>query len=378
MSGSKRDRVVLEGMLILDSNSSIPLVAQIVDGIKKLIVERRLRGGMKIPSIRQFAVANKVSVSTVVEAYDRLVAEGFLVARHNAGFYVRSKSPEPIAAGSLQMPGVSFDSLWLVKNIWENRSVDLKPGCGWLPESWLDEDGVRRNLRNLSNKSGRHLVGYGHSKGFPSLRWKISDWLNEHQICAPPEQTLLTTGASHALALIAHYLVRPGDDVLVDEPGYGVLLFTLRSYGANLVGVPWTPEGPDAHVLEALISQRRPKAFFTNPRLQNPTGVTYSPAAAHRVLQLAERHNFLIVEDDIYAGLDPSPFRPLASMDQLNRVIYVSSFSKTISPSLRVGFVAAHPDFIEDLTSLKMMSGLTTSEITERLAHEILTEGRAS
>jgi len=178
------------------------------------------------------------------------------------------------------------------------------------------------------------------------------------------------------LELVSQYLLRPGDTVLVDEPGYSVTMSNLRARGAHPIGVPWTPMGPDLAALERLAAEHHPRAFFTNPRLHNPTGASYAPNTAHRVLQLADRFNFIVVEDDVCADLDPEARRSLACLDQLRRVIYINSFSKSISPRLRVGFITADPDAIEDLTQIKMMTGLTSSEITERLTLEILNEGR--
>jgi DNA-binding transcriptional MocR family regulator len=191
-----------------------------------------------------------------------------------------------------------------------------------------------------------------------------------------PEQVLLTQGSSQALDLAARRLVRAGDAVLVDDPGYANLLFSLRFAGARLIGVPRTPAGYDLATLEHLITEHRPKVFFTQPRLQSPTGSVAQLAHLHRVLQLAEKHDMLIVENDIYADLDPEPRPSLASLDQLSRVLHVSSFSKTVSPNLRVGYVVAHPDLVEDLAQLKMISGLTSSEFAERLAYGALTDGR--
>ena len=198
----------------------------------------------------------------------------------------------------------------------------------------------------------------------------------EQEIAIAPEQVLLTQGSSQALDLAARRLVRAGDAVLVDDPGYANLLFSLRFAGAKLVGVPRTPHGYDLPTLEKLIIEHRPKVFFTQPRLQSPTGSTAQLAHLHRVLQLAEKHDFLVVENDIYVDLDPEPRPSLASLDQLSRVIYVGSYSKTISPNLRVGYLVAHPDLIEDLAQLKMISGLTSSEFSERLVYGALTEGR--
>jgi DNA-binding transcriptional MocR family regulator len=142
------------------------------------------------------------------------------------------------------------------------------------------------------------------------------------------------------------------------------------------LGVPRTPAGYDLDALEQLVIAHQPKVFFTQPRLQSPTGSVAQLAHLHRVMQLADKYDFLVVENDIYADLDPEPRPSLASLDQLNRVIYISSFSKTISPNIRVGYLAASPDLLEDLAQLKMISGLTSSEFSERLAYGALMDGR--
>jgi DNA-binding transcriptional MocR family regulator len=191
-----------------------------------------------------------------------------------------------------------------------------------------------------------------------------------------PAQLLLTQGSSQALDLAVRRLVRAGDAVLVDDPGYANLLFSLRFQGARLIGVPRTPQGYDLAALEALVAEHRPKVFFTQPRLQSPTGSVAPLGQLHRVLQVAEKHDLTIVENDIYAELDPQPRPSLASLDQLARVLYIGSYSKTISPNIRVGYVAAHPDLLEDLAQLKMISGLTSAEFGERLALSALQDGR--
>jgi DNA-binding transcriptional MocR family regulator len=365
-------------MFTLQPQSSTPLVAQIVDGLRKLIEEGSLRAGTKVPSIRQFAHAHQVSVFTVVEAYDRLVAQGWLVSRPHSGFFVRRRvggagsGPATAPTGA---SGTSFDAMWYMRKIFENRHLSMKPGCGWLPGSWLFEDGLKRSLRALAAEDV-DLGGYGDPKGFPPLRQLIRDAMAEQEIAVTPEQVLLTQGSSQALDLTARRLVRPGDTVLVDDPGYANMLFGLRFLGATLVGVPRTPGGYDLAALDAALVAHRPRVFFTQPRLQSPTGSVAQLSHLHRVLQLAEKHDVLIVENDIYVDLDPAPRPSLASLDQLSRVIHIGSYSKTISPNLRVGHLVAHPDLVEDLAQLKMIAGLTSSEFGERMVFGALTEGR--
>lgn len=363
-------------MLHLSPDLQTPLVSQIVDGLRGLIVGQVLKPGAKLPSIRAFAASHGVSVFTVVEAYDRLVAQGWLVSRANAGFFVKRRDDAAAPGAALpQRPRPRFDAAWYLKQIFENRNLPLKPGCGWLPHDWLFGDAVRRSLRQLST-DGPALDGYGLPQGHMALRMVVAESLAEHQLAVDADQVLLTQGSSQALDLAARCLVKPGDVVLVDDPGYPNLLFVLRAAGAHLLGVPRTPTGYDLPALEALLVRHRPRVFFTQPRLQSPTCSMASVAHLHRLLQLAAQHGLTIVENDLYADMDGSQRSSLASFDQLERVVYIGSYSKTISPNLRTGFLLARRDLLDELTQLKMISGLTSSEITERITFGVVTDGR--
>lgn len=362
-------------MFTLNPTSPIPLVTQVVDGLRRMIAEQALKPGAKLPSIRGFAASHGVSVFTVVEAYDRLVAQGWLVSRANAGFFVKRRAGDAPAAGEGPGSDPRFDARWYLQQIFESRNLPLKAGCGWLPQDWLFEEGVRRSLRHLAT-DGVELGGYGLPHGHMALRLLIAETLAERQIAVGAEQVLLTQGSSQALDLVARQLLKPGDVVLVDEPGYPNQMFMLRFFGAHPVGVPRLPEGYDLPALEALLVQHRPKAFFTQPRLQSPTNSVTPLAQLFRLLQLAEAYDLTLVENDLYADLDPEPRPSLASLDQLRRVVHIGSYSKTISPNLRVGYVVARPELLDSLAQLKMVSGLTSSDLTERLAFGVLTEGR--
>lgn len=365
-------------MFSLNPKGATPLVVQIVEGFRAAIQSGGLRPGSKAPSIRQFAHAHGVSTYTVVDAYDRLVALGYFVSRPHSGFFVRQRDAlARLSAGNApaEAANYNFDSMWYLRRVFEARALRMKPGCGWLPGDWLFEEGMRRSLRTLAAENV-DLGGYGEPKGFMSLRQLVRDLLAEQEIAVSADQVLLTQGSSQAMDLVARRLVRPGDAVLVDDPGYPNMLFSLRFLGARLIGVPRTPEGYDLAALEALVKEHQPKVFFTQPRLQSPTGSVANLAHLHRVVLLAEQHQFTVVENDIYADLDPEPRPSLASLDQLQRVVYISSFSKTISPNIRVGYMAAPPDLLEDFAQLKMISGLTSSEFSERLAYGALVDGR--
>ena len=192
----------------------------------------------------------------------------------------------------------------------------------------------------LARKNGAYLLEYGHPFGYLPLREHLALMLAGLGITAHPGQILLTQGTSQALELVIRYLLKPGDAALVDDPGYYNMFGNLRLHGVEMLAVPRNPDGPDVAILEQLAAARRPKVYFTQSVMQNPTGTDMSPHVAFKVLQAAERHNFMIVEDDIFCDLQVKATPRLATLDQLNRVIYARSFSKTLSGSLRVGFVA--------------------------------------
>jgi DNA-binding transcriptional MocR family regulator len=149
----------------------------------------------------------------------------------------------------------------------------------------------------------------------------------------------------------------------------------LRLHGVEMLAVPRNADGPDLAVLETLAGAHRPKGYFTQSVMQNPTGTDMSPHVAFRVLQAAGRHNFIVLEDDIFCDLQVKPTPRLATLDQLKRVIYARSFSKTLSGSLRVGFLACTKEIANELADIKMLTSITTSQFTERLIYLMLVDG---
>lgn len=364
-------------MIRISLEEDRPLVDQFVTAFKDRIEDRILRPGTRLPPIRVLAESHGVSRFTVVEAYDRLVALGYLRSRRGSGFYVEAR---PAATPATVNPGGhlarAFDNAGVLHQSLANVPGQLKVGVGWLPAAWHDDEGIRRHLRTLTRRDDVPLTGYGTAQGYAPLREHLQRRLGEiASLAVPPNQIVLTSGATQALDLIARLLLSPGDCVLVDDPGYWNLFANLRLQGVQLVGVPRREDGPDVAALEGLLAEHRPKAFFTHSVLHNPTSSNLSPACAFRLLQLAERHGLLLVEDDTYGDFHPGQATRLATLDQLQRVIYVGSFSKTLSANLRVGFLAASPDLAARLTDIKIVSCVATPELAERLVYEMLIEG---
>ncbi len=360
--------------LSIDPDQSTPLVEQIVDAIRQQVDDRILRPGMRLPPIRRLAQMQQVSRFTVVEAYDRLVAMGYLHSRRGSGFYVAPRAATPSEKRPV-VPDRAVDVAWLMRQALDDAPGILKASAGWLPSIWLDQDGLRRHLRALGRRADARVASYGTAQGYLPLRQQLQIRLAEFGIGAPPEQIVLTHGATQGLDVVARHLIKPGDTVFVDDPGYFNFFGNLRLLGAKLVGVPRNADGPDTEALEALLADHKPRVFFTHSVLHNPTGANLSPPKAFRLLQLAAKHDFLVIEDDTYADLHPRATTRLANLDQLDRVIYVGSFSKTLSGSLRVGFIAARPDLAAEFTDVKTLTCVSSSEFNEQLVYQMLTDG---
>ncbi|NDU86239.1 MAG: PLP-dependent aminotransferase family protein, partial [Ferrovum sp.] len=284
--------------------------------------------------------------------------------------------PKPNTAEENSKLNDSIDVAWLLRNALEDRTNRAMPGAWWLPGAWMEDTGIQKSLRTLSLKHGEFFTAYGTPAGYQPLRELLQSKLSSSiDVTADTSQIVLTSGVTHALDLITRYFVHPGDAVLVDDPGFFILFGGLKSFGAKIVGVPWNDDGPDIPAMESLIKEHRPRIYFTNTVLHNPTGVSVSQSVAYRMLQLAEKYDMMLVEDDIYGDFHPAKIARLATLDQLDRVIYVSSFSKTLSASLRVGYFACKKSLAANLGDMKLLTGLTTSEVSERIIYQLLSGG---
>lgn len=358
-------------------SEQMTLVEQVTQWARLRIDERVFRVGMRMPSIRQLAADKGISRFTVVEAYERLVAQGYLESRRGSGFYVRARSALPAEHAPVAMPASSIDVAWLLRSMFHSAESAKAPGMGFLPNDWLDGGLITQALRALGRQNGNQFLVSGTPQGFLPLRQQLQLHLSELEIGAAPEQLVMTTGITQALDLIARLYVRPGDTVLVTDPAWFLMFGRFASQGAQVVGIPFLPDGPDLEALERTVQLTRPRLLVLNSVLHNPTGVCVSPAKAFQLLKLAEQYDFLLVEDDIYCDLCPPamPATRLASLDQLRRVIYLGSFSKTLAANLRVGFIACHPEVAKALTDTKLLVGLATPEVNERVLYKVLTEG---
>ena len=373
---------------LLSRTSGESLSEQIVREVVARIDDRLLRAGARMPSIRQFAASHQVSCFTVVTSYDKLVAQGYLESRRGAGFFVRERSllnersgslvSERSSAGGLDAHAPQpLDVVWLIRNMFRQVPLPMVPGSGLLPSDWLDGKMIADALRDISRQYKQLQVSYGAPQGFLPLRQQLQMTLAELEIKATPEQIVTTVGVTQALDLVAREFTRPGDTIFVDDPAWFLMFGSFAALGAKVIGIPRLADGPDLAQLAQLAALHKPKLYVINSVLHNPSSTSLSAAKAFQVLRLAEQHDFMIVEDDIYCDMHPGglPATRLAALDQLQRVIYLGGFSKTLSANLRVGFIATSGEWAQRLADRKMLSTLTSSDIGERVVYKILSEG---
>ncbi|GFE82657.1 GntR family transcriptional regulator [Steroidobacter agaridevorans] len=352
------------------------LVGQVMRLIQTRIDRRQYTPGARIPSVRAMAESMGVSKSTVVEAYGRLAAEGIVQPRLGSGFYVAAPlAPLNLAELSADTDP-TVDPLWVMRQSLRPGEDSLRPGCGWLPESWMPHEMMRKALRSAARDgSGPTLFEYGPAQGADTLRALITRRLLEQGVEAVPDQVMITDSCTQAIDLVCRFLLEPGDTVLVDDPCYFNFKALLRAHRAHVVGVPFTANGPDLSVFASLLEAHRPRIYLTNSGLQNPTGASLTAPVAHRLLKLSEPYGLVIVEDDIFGDFEEQPSPRLAAFDGLDRVVRVSSFSKTLSASMRCGYIACRPDWLRGLADLRMVTGMASSPLNAELVASMLMDG---
>jgi DNA-binding transcriptional MocR family regulator len=374
----------------LTRKADTPLAEQLTQRYAEHIRQRLLGPGARLPSVRECARRHAVSPYTVVAAYDQLQALGLIEARRQRGFFVRAGAPAASPARASSRAGAAAaaaprplpnSATALIRAMFQAPGAEPMPGLGTLPADWLDAPMLAAAMRRATStrQVAATALQYGDPAGEPRLRRALALKLADHGIAAVPEQVVTTLGATHALDVVTRTLLRSGDSVLVDEPGWSVEYARLAALGMRILPVPRGESGPDVAVMRRLIEVQkpaaRPRLYVTVSVLHNPTGASLSLQAAHRVLQLAAEFDLHVVEDDTYAHLAPAHAPRLAALDALERTIYISGFSKILTPNWRVGFLAAAPALIDRLVDTKLLSTLTTPGAGELAMAHCLEQG---
>ena len=376
-------------MLIRSAAQS--LTEQLSGRFAERIRNRLLAPGARLPSVRQCAQQHGVSASTVVACYDQLLAQGLVEARPQRGFFVRESALGQSAHGAgsrgVNAAGATeaarprsapVNAAALIRGMFHSVSDKPQPGMGVFPPDWLESSFMPAAVRKVTGTRAlrEFSLQYGEPAGDLGLRRALSKRLAGLHIEAAPQQIITTVGATHALDVVSRTLLRAGDHVMVEEPGWAIEFARLDALGMRILPVPRREDGPDLEVMARYCEQYAPKLFVSVSVLHNPTGYCLPPGSAHRLVQLATAQGFYIVEDDTYSHIAPESATRLCALDGLQRTIYVSGFAKILAPNWRVGYLAAPSQLVEQLQDTKLLGTLTTPALLEKALAWCIDQGQ--
>ncbi len=364
--------------LTVDRNGRLPLYRQIIQQIQTQVLSGDLPSGTQLPSSRQLASDLGVARITVTQAYDQLQAEGYLVGRPGAGVFVAEALP----------------LLWEKRPFtptlsdWGNRVLTAAPddsptgsrpaidfGIGRSFAQIFPYDVWRRLLARYLSTDDAMLSRYGSVAGYFPLRQALADYLAQYRgINCTPEQVVIVSGAQQVLDILARLLLKPGDEVLVETPGFVVAFNLFRAYGAQLTALPVDDDG---FPVENIPPDNTARLAFVTPTHQFPRGGTMSLSRRLRLLQWAQQRDGLIIEDDYdgdlrYNGRSQSA---LQGLDNDGRVVYLGTFSKVLFPALRLAYVVLPPVLVEPFVQAKALIDRGSPTLTQAAIADFITEG---
>ncbi len=370
----------------LDPDADQPVFVQIAQAVAADIRRGRLRPGDPLPGSRALAEALGVHRNTVLAAFRELTAEGWIASEQARGTFVSHTLPEPTprrTGGALRTgvpPRTAFD---LAAGPEPHVPLTRKPGTLALPGGVPDvrlvpAAALARAYRRALLRAGQGNLGYGDPRGLPEVRAALSAMLAATRgLACGPDDLVVTRGSQMALYLVARALLRPGDVVAVEDPGYRPAWEALRLAGARLVPLPVDARGLVTDRLAELLAQGPVRALYTTPHHHYPTTVTLAAGRRLELLALARAHRLAIIEDDYdhefhYEG---RPVLPLASADALGSVVYIGTLSKVLAPGLRLGYLVAPPPLLERVTAVRSFVDLNGDRVLEAAVAELLESG---
>lgn len=379
-----------------------PLYQQLESEIIRLICHGILKPGQALPSSRELAKSLQLNRKTVVAAYEELSIQGWVEARDRSGVYVsahlpdtseetakenseklkRSQEPgyaitvkQPYVEPSKTNPNVYIDAPGVPVPLY--RIDDGFPDPRIAPVEEIVREYRRFGKSHLTNR----FLMYGDERGSYRLRVELAKFLNRTRgLQITEKEILITKGTQMAIYLSAQLLIQPGDTVLVPEPGYRDANQAFRLAGADLVFVPVDKEGMDVDMIEQVCKKRPPRMVYIIPHHHRPTTVTLSAERRMRLMNLASKYGFAVLEDDydFEYHFTSDPLFPLASMDTGRHIIYVGSFCKSIAPGIRVGFMVAPEVVINGAGAIRKLIDRQGERLLEEAVAELLNTGEIS
>lgn len=356
------------------ATTPVPLYVQIAEDVVRQIENGTLRVGEKAPSIRRLSRQKRVSISTALQAYLWLENRGHVEARPKSGFYVRrpasSLIPEPrieMPPAQACLPGQKEILSTLIASTRDPDCIPFAAGCA-APELFPNR-AMNLIVRRIVNREPMHSAFYEFPPGLESLRRQIARRSPDSGAAFTPDDVIVTGGTTEGINLALRAVAKPGDVIAVESPTYFGILGCIAALGMKIVEIPTHPQdGMDLDRLETAIRKNRVKACVLTSNCQNPLGYVLSDQRKKDIVSLTARYNVAIIEDDITGDLafdSPRP-RTAKSFDRKGLVLLCASFSKTLPPGHRVGWIAPgrfHPE-IERLRYLSTVSSAALSQMT--------------
>ncbi|KAB2940670.1 MAG: PLP-dependent aminotransferase family protein [Hyphomicrobium sp.] len=338
-------------VLQLEPDSAKPIFLNLAAVIIREIERGRLKPGAALPGTRSLSKALGIHRNTVDAAYQELIQQGWAVTLPSQGTFVAEDLPDTPPPRSRERPAPTVAAP-------PRKSIDIAfsdgaPDARIAPRAEL----ARAFRRAVSAPSFLRRSPYGEPRGSARLREALCEYLgSERGLVADPGDVIITRGSQMALFLVARALLRPGDAIAVEDPGYQLAWSAFRAAGANVVGIPVDQHGASIEQL-AKLAEREPslRAVYLTPHHQYPTTVTLNAARRLALLELMHRRNLILIEDDYdhEFRFDGRPVLPLAASTQSAHIVYVGSLSKLLAPELRIGYAIASPKLIERMATVR-------------------------
>ena len=386
---SKRSAMLTLAAIALDASSGVPLYRQLYEILRKAILERKLRAGTRLPSTRALAKELAVSRTTVINAFEQLLAEGYIEGKAGSGTFITALLPDDLLRVRSRVTNVvRSPARWravsergrlfaataasFIKD--EGQARAFQPGLPSIDDFPFDI--WTRMLSKRWRHGSSELVGYGHAAGYRPLREAIANYvqLARGGRCEP-EQIIIVAGSQQGLDLAARVLLDPGDTAWIEDPAYRGACGALLGAGAKLVPIPVDEQGLDVVAGESICGEAR--VAYVTPSHQFPLGVTMSLARRLALLDWAMRCGAWIIEDDYdseyrYTG---RPLAALQGLDKEDRVIYIGTFSKVLFPSLRLGYLVVPTDLVDIFNAAHAHTACYSPLINQAVLADFITEG---
>lgn len=364
--------------LQLNRHGQRPLYLQVVEQIQERIRSGALPVGSRLPPIRQLADVLGLTRLTVHNAYAELQADGWIESFVGRGSYVaeRPGAKAQMRPSSVLKPVRRDGSMHDMIQLAHEPSIISFAQAAAAPETFPVRE-FGRVMQHVLAEDGANLFNYGITQGETLLRDQLARFLLDRSVQVAPEQIIVVAGAQQGLDVTLRAIVQPGDTVLVEQPTYLGMIERMQMQGLKLVAVPIDEQGIRPDALETAITLHKPRLLYTIPTFHNPTGVCMSAQRQEVVLDIVQRHELAVLEDDIYGLLsyDGTAPLPLKARDTSGLVIYLTSFSKVLMPGLRLGLLAAASPLLEQLIGIKRLTDLHSPQIIQHTVAEYLARG---